>query len=230
MNEIARWSIVDARRSLSVKLRQVAVYNLAQDRVTWRRLCSAILLLITVCSALSFVPDTFALPRFTVPCSHELAKNSLAYAQTQERVQEATGNNDGPEVEAYLRSVGLSKGNPWCAAFVVASLDAVRNTEALPIARTGLANGIFADAARRGMPSQGYALGDLIIWKHAHSTAGHIGRIVQMRTNGFVSSLEGNTSSGTGDPREGNGVYVRRRNLRLPLGRMALRGAVALGR
>ena len=29
-----------------------------------------------------------------------------------------TGSNRGPEVEKYLRYAGLSKGNPWCAAFV----------------------------------------------------------------------------------------------------------------
>jgi len=28
------------------------------------------------------------------------------------------GTNSGPEVEKYLRYVNLSKGNPWCAAFV----------------------------------------------------------------------------------------------------------------
>ena len=29
-----------------------------------------------------------------------------------------TGKNAGEDVEKYQRSVGLSKGNPWCAAFV----------------------------------------------------------------------------------------------------------------
>lgn len=33
-------------------------------------------------------------------------------------VRELTGKNDGPQVEAYLKTVGLQKGNPWCAAFV----------------------------------------------------------------------------------------------------------------
>lgn len=33
-------------------------------------------------------------------------------------VREATGHNDGPQVEAYLRYTGLGKGNAWCAAFV----------------------------------------------------------------------------------------------------------------
>lgn len=33
-------------------------------------------------------------------------------------VREATGHNDGVEVERYLASVGLRRGAPWCAAFV----------------------------------------------------------------------------------------------------------------
>ncbi|SEN65675.1 hypothetical protein SAMN05216436_11989 [bacterium A37T11] len=33
-------------------------------------------------------------------------------------VREATGKNDGPEVEKYLRYIGLSKGNSYCGAFV----------------------------------------------------------------------------------------------------------------
>lgn len=33
-------------------------------------------------------------------------------------IRELTGNNDGKQVEIYLKYVGLPKGNPWCAAFV----------------------------------------------------------------------------------------------------------------
>lgn len=33
-------------------------------------------------------------------------------------VKEKTNNNDGKEVEMFLRYVGLPKGNPWCAAFI----------------------------------------------------------------------------------------------------------------
>ena len=33
-------------------------------------------------------------------------------------VREATGRNDGKQVEQYLKSVGLGKGYAWCSAFV----------------------------------------------------------------------------------------------------------------
>ena len=39
-------------------------------------------------------------------------------ALSQLGVYELTGNNDGVQVEAYLKSVKLNKGAAWCAAFV----------------------------------------------------------------------------------------------------------------
>lgn len=38
--------------------------------------------------------------------------------RTQLGVREATGHNDGAQVEAYLKTVHLKAGAPWCAAFV----------------------------------------------------------------------------------------------------------------
>ena len=39
-------------------------------------------------------------------------------AKTQIGVTKAIGHNDGVQIEKYLKSVGLGKGHPWCAAFV----------------------------------------------------------------------------------------------------------------
>ncbi len=48
-----------------------------------------------------------------------LANNCLIQvAESQVGVKEKTGNNDGVQVEAYLRSVGLGKGFSYCSAFV----------------------------------------------------------------------------------------------------------------
>ena len=48
-----------------------------------------------------------------------LALNSLQSAQSQIGIQEIPkGSNAGPDVEKYLKSVGLSKGYAWCMAFV----------------------------------------------------------------------------------------------------------------
>ena len=38
-------------------------------------------------------------------------------------VREATGKNDGKQVEQYLKAVKLNKGYAWCAAFVKWTFD-----------------------------------------------------------------------------------------------------------
>jgi uncharacterized protein (TIGR02594 family) len=47
-----------------------------------------------------------------------LSEAALAFAVSQVGVHEQGGNNQGPEVNAYLASVGLDPGYSWCAAFV----------------------------------------------------------------------------------------------------------------
>lgn len=48
-----------------------------------------------------------------------LAKKTLEIAISQIGVEEIPRNcNSGPEVEIYLKSVGLGKGYSWCMAFV----------------------------------------------------------------------------------------------------------------
>lgn len=53
------------------------------------------------------------------PCfsSSDLRNCVIRSASSQVGVTEATGKNDGVQVEAYLASVGLKKGNPYCGAF-----------------------------------------------------------------------------------------------------------------
>nr|WP_255737702.1 TIGR02594 family protein [Cognataquiflexum nitidum] len=46
----------------------------------------------------------------------------MGFAESQLGVREATNNNDGVDVEKYLKSAGLGAGYPWCGAFVNWSL------------------------------------------------------------------------------------------------------------
>jgi hypothetical protein len=48
-----------------------------------------------------------------------LRNKLIEIAESQIGIRELTGNNDGSQVEQYLKSVGLVKGYPWCVAFVV---------------------------------------------------------------------------------------------------------------
>lgn len=47
-----------------------------------------------------------------------LEQELINVAGGQIGVREATGHNDGPAVESYLKAVGLGKGYSWCMAFV----------------------------------------------------------------------------------------------------------------
>ena len=54
-----------------------------------------------------------------IPRVTELRQQLLEVAESQVGVRELTGNNDGKQIKAYLKSVGLKEGYAWCVAFVV---------------------------------------------------------------------------------------------------------------
>jgi len=47
-----------------------------------------------------------------------LAETAIQIALSYDGVREQGGNNCGPEVEMFQKSIGLDPGDPWCAAFV----------------------------------------------------------------------------------------------------------------
>lgn len=55
---------------------------------------------------------------FFIPSVHLANPCVKATMNSQVGVKELTGNNDGRQVEAYLKTVGLGKGYSYCAAFV----------------------------------------------------------------------------------------------------------------
>jgi hypothetical protein len=56
--------------------------------------------------------ENYPVLKETTALRHKL----IVLEKSQVGVKELTGNNDGKEVEMYLRSVGLKKGNAYCAA------------------------------------------------------------------------------------------------------------------
>jgi hypothetical protein len=174
--------------------------------------------------------------RVTISCDKATWEESLALVRQQVGVREATGRNDGPQVEAYLRSVGLGKGNPWCMALHYWAFAQVSSKP--PIRRSGLVRAVWNDAVQRSRLEGARVWissatldwtrdGDLIVWGFLTSTSGHIERQISRHSAGWVVTVAGNTSSGVaGSQRDGDGVYLRRRNTRHPLGRMVLMGAI----
>lgn len=153
--------------------------------------------------------------------SHEtiqspLLSNALMTAITQINVEEQPrGSNRGPQVDEYLRSVGL---NPvghkyaWCAAFVYWCFNqaAQKINIANPLVKTG---GVLDhwNKAKCTKITRTAALNDptlvkpgsIFIIDHGGGF-GHTG-IVESVNNGNLVTIEGNTN--TGLSREGYGVF-----------------------
>jgi hypothetical protein len=113
------------------------------------------------------------------------------------------GWNAGQRVEEYLKSVKLSKGNPWCAAFVVwchIQCD-------IYIVLSGYSPSLFPKKNIVTNPRPGDVFG---IYFANKGRIAHVGFIDEVRVNSYIT-VEGNTGSdnyGQGT-REGDGVYKK---------------------
>lgn len=128
-------------------------------------------------------------------------------------VREATGKNDGERVEAYLRYVGLKKGQPWCAAFVCwslgkANIDNPRSGWSPTVmARAPVVwkkqRGLVPDKRERILPGDVFG-----VYFPDKGRIAHVGFIDEW-VEPWAVTVEGNTN--VGGSREGDGVYRRRR-------------------
>ena len=129
-------------------------------------------------------------------------------------VRERTNHNDGTEVEMFLSHVGLSKGAPWCAAFVSYCLHKAGYTHAprsawspdyFPKHRRIYDSGIKSDTQH--LP---FTVGDVFgIWYSNLGRIAHVGFIDKAESNDFVVTVEGNTNDN--GSREGIGVFRKLR-------------------
>lgn len=165
--------------------------------------------------------------KWELSCPPELLNRSRANAEAQVGVKEQTGNNDGAMVRKYQQSVGLPSGSAYCAAgqywcFQEAAKQLKIPYTKIPIKKTGLANGMYADAAKHGKRvAYQPRVDDLLVWRKGKTINGHIERIVKVLGNGWVVTVGFNTSSGkAGSQDNGQGVYYRKRNVNFPLSRI----------
>ena len=145
--------------------------------------------------------------------SQQPVRDSLcAIVESQVGIREKTGNNDGMEVEMYLRSVGLGKGYAWCAAFTTWCHDQV-----------GIPNPQSAWS-----PNWGKREKQLLYMKNGLNLQfpvksgcvftlyysnlkriGHVGFIMYEDAN-YYYTIEGNTNAS--GSRLGDGVYKKKRS------------------
>lgn len=173
---------------------------------------------------------TVSQSRYILNCDTLLLNASMQVALAQIGVTEKTNKNDGIEVEKYLKSVGLGKGFPYCMAgqyYCYYEANKILKT-VNPIPKTALANKIFDVAQKKNRKSR-YIPNkhDFIVWRTPKAVTGHIERVIEVKKGGWVNTIAFNTTSGNyGNQRDGGGVYIRKRNILHPLGRMAIRGLV----
>lgn len=125
-------------------------------------------------------------------------------------VRELTGHNDGDRVVEYLKSANLTKGNPWCAAFVTwtfkkAEVKAVVSGYSpswFPSKNTIYTRGNKSNLT----PQQADVFG---IWFSSKKRIAHVGFIDVWPVGSFAVTVEGNTNEA--GSREGDGVYRKRR-------------------
>lgn len=141
----------------------------------------------------------------------------LELAESYVGTTELTGNNDGLEVEQFLRAVNLDKGNPYCAAFVSFILDETPNIRE-PDIRSGLASkfitekSIDAKQVIRGVTD--IPPGSIVVWRKGNTIFGHTGFVKQQTGPVEFVTIEANTKPGTyGNQRDGDGVWERERTI-----------------
>jgi hypothetical protein len=149
-----------------------------------------------------------------------LLASVLQIAVSQNGVRETPGQpNTGPEVNAYLASVGLNPGFPWCQAFVYWSFDkaATGAGVANPCVRTA---GVLDHWAKSPTTARVYAQaafdnpelvrpGAIFIIDHG-SGKGHAG-LVRSIVSGQINTIEGNTNQA--GSREGDSVWEKTRTI-----------------
>ena len=163
-------------------------------------------------------------------CRKDLLQLSAKVMLSQVGVTESA-NNSGDSIRQYQLSVGLPDHSPYCAAgqyYCFASAVSMLNINKseIPIPRTGLANVIFNYAMVNGKRTHYKASEhDLIVWRKVNSIHGHVERVVSVYAKGWVKTVGFNTSS-TIAGRRAEGVFLQKRNICHPLGKMKIRGII----
>lgn len=166
------------------------------------------------------VADTPVDPTDPTP-TPKLAELVLEIASDEVGVKEIPlGSNRGKRVEAYLDSVKLGGGNPWCMAFIYWCYEQAAK-------RLGVANlppktghvrtawneskdiaGATVITAREAQADPSRIKPGMIFFMAFDQSRGHAGLVVA-NLNGRLETIEGNTNDD--GHREGNGVFRRTR-------------------
>lgn len=149
--------------------------------------------------------------------SFTLRVRAVGIALTKKGIKELTGNNDGVEIEAILRKVGLNKGHPYCQAGIYDSFDIAAHELSVinPVPRTAGVLDCYNKANKAGFLVTEPELGDQFFMDFGGGK-GHAGLIIKRLPNNKLHTIEFNTSEDPTIPsedRDGGGVFERIRNM-----------------
>lgn len=152
----------------------------------------------------------------------------VARAEVDRKVREVGGANKGADVEKYQKSVGLSPGSPWCAAFVGWCVMTGLGLTKPPAWCSGSAVTGWQRAVTKlkgsdsiALPHERQKVKAGWVWVRCSTieevaavragkwTKGHTGFVAQPAVAHF-DTLEGNTN-GAGS-REGDGTYAKKQS------------------
>lgn len=140
---------------------------------------------------------------------NERAEKLIEVAVSQIGVcEEPKGSNKGQQVEAYLKSVGLPGGNPWCMAFVVWCCKKIGLSAGVPTSGSVMQSWKSCKLAYRVNKSTPKP-GDIAIFDYGGGK-GHTG-IVESVEGSVIKTIEGNTNND--GSREGYMVCKHSRSL-----------------
>lgn len=151
---------------------------------------------------------------FSQTDSEKIRLGVLAEAKKLTGTVEASGKNDGPVVEKILNSVGLRRGDPYCAAFNYWCYLQSGGAKYVPCSGWSpdwVKSPTWTRFSGGRTPEPGDAFG---IYFKSRNRVAHTG-LVKKWGNTAVITFEGNTSQdaapGSAADRDGGGIWSKRR-------------------
>lgn len=173
-------------------------------------------------------------PRYAANMPKAYVEQVIANGYSDVGIVELSGNNDGKRIDTYARTVKMPLRSAYCYAAIYTWCQQASSISGYvnPLPRTGstqTAYNVFIAKHKQSKHTSPHR-GDILIWRIPRKWLGHAALITKVNDNGRIKTIEANTSrSGTGNQRDGSGVWVKQRFINRSLGRLVVRGLIAIG-
>jgi hypothetical protein len=142
--------------------------------------------------------------------------NSFIASAEKDLYVRETRTNSSPQIDQYLKYVGLNPGYAWCMAYTQFHFNRGCMSNAVP---NSLIKGASVRTVYRQMRMKGTRLpsnragerGQLMCFRHGTTQYGHVAIVTGRTGSGKLTTVEGNTGPDGG--RDGDGVYRKVRPL-----------------